>query len=624
MNIDYRARGLSEAASAAISAAQEIDLLAYIPNTEWAAIAARTSTFDCTPALRNAIAAVTESVDSQTKGGPRIVLPYGVVNLNSTIELKRTVTIEGTSGSGQEGAQGTTLQFPANTCGFIVERFNTTGTGIESPTTQGGDSTVFRNLRILGGGGTDTTAHGIFLRSRASLENVRIDNFAGDGIHIFATGGGGGSLEGNANNFEISGSCRVTNCENGLFIDGADVNAGYAIGLDCSNNRAWGVYDSSFLGNTYVGLHCATNGTPTSSATPWKRGTAYTLNTLRCPTNFNGFIYKVTTAGTSDAATEPTWPTTIGLTVTDGTVVWTCNAVVKGGSYRTDNVNARSVFSGCYVESGQLAPAIIAPSAVIGGVLGSATFGPEVVVQGDGTGATAAVHVSGAGAVDGARFLTPGTGYTWMTLTVRSSIPVTHAALTAVLSGGAGASITISAGGSGYQQNSGFRLSPAGQTNVGPMQWDTPPQGGRATSMLTVPTFDEALRLTAQGDATNGLSPFTWDDTNKFWCVRHNRQAGRTPLNFTTDLSTFTGGRASALTGGSMVLSQGGFWFGNSLANSRNITTGTAIPSTGEAAQGDIIFNISAAAGGKAGWVCTTGGVNGSTSVWKAFGAIDP
>jgi hypothetical protein len=210
-----------------------------------------------------------------------------------------------------------------------------------------------------------------------------------------------------------------------------------------------------------------------------------------------------------------------------------------------------------------------------------------------------------------------------MSLTVRSSIPTTHAALTAVLSGGAGASITITTAGAGYQQNSGFRLATGAPTNVGPMQWDTPPQGGRATSLLTIPTFDEAVRLTAQGDATVGFSPFTWDDTNKFWCARHNRQGGRTPLNFTTDISTFTGGRASVLTGGSMVLSQGGFWFGNSLANSRNITTGTAIPTTGEAARGDLIFNISASASGKVGWVCTTSGTNGSTSVWKAFGVID-
>ena len=51
--------------------------------------------------------------------------------------------------------------------------------------------------------------------------------------------------------------------------------------------------------------------------------TAYALNAYIVPATANGFYYKVTTAGTS-AAAIPTFPTTIGATVTDGTVVLTC------------------------------------------------------------------------------------------------------------------------------------------------------------------------------------------------------------------------------------------------------------------------------------------------------------
>lgn len=54
----------------------------------------------------------------------------------------------------------------------------------------------------------------------------------------------------------------------------------------------------------------------------WAASTAYTLGQVRVPVPQNGHRYVVTTAGTS-GATAPTWSTTAGATVTDGTVVWT-------------------------------------------------------------------------------------------------------------------------------------------------------------------------------------------------------------------------------------------------------------------------------------------------------------
>ena len=60
--------------------------------------------------------------------------------------------------------------------------------------------------------------------------------------------------------------------------------------------------------------------------TVWAASTAYTLGQVVVPTTGkeNGAKYICTTAGTSHATTEPTWPTTEGATVTDNTVVWTC------------------------------------------------------------------------------------------------------------------------------------------------------------------------------------------------------------------------------------------------------------------------------------------------------------
>jgi hypothetical protein len=40
------------------------------------------------------------------------------------------------------------------------------------------------------------------------------------------------------------------------------------------------------------------------------------------PTLWYGIVYEAVVAGTSHAATQPTWPTTLGTTITDGTVTW--------------------------------------------------------------------------------------------------------------------------------------------------------------------------------------------------------------------------------------------------------------------------------------------------------------
>lgn len=59
--------------------------------------------------------------------------------------------------------------------------------------------------------------------------------------------------------------------------------------------------------------------------TDWAATTAYSQGDVREPTTQNGFVYIVTSAGTSGAS-EPTWPTVLGGTVTDGTVTWRCHA----------------------------------------------------------------------------------------------------------------------------------------------------------------------------------------------------------------------------------------------------------------------------------------------------------
>jgi hypothetical protein len=64
----------------------------------------------------------------------------------------------------------------------------------------------------------------------------------------------------------------------------------------------------------------AKNGT---TATTRANSTAVSLDAYLVPAVANGYFYKVTTAGTT-AGSPPTFPTTAGGTVTDGTAVLTC------------------------------------------------------------------------------------------------------------------------------------------------------------------------------------------------------------------------------------------------------------------------------------------------------------
>jgi len=57
------------------------------------------------------------------------------------------------------------------------------------------------------------------------------------------------------------------------------------------------------------------------TATTWIANTAYTVGQAVKPAVANGYIYVCTTAGNS-GGTAPTWSTTAGNTVNDGTVVW--------------------------------------------------------------------------------------------------------------------------------------------------------------------------------------------------------------------------------------------------------------------------------------------------------------
>ncbi len=75
----------------------------------------------------------------------------------------------------------------------------------------------------------------------------------------------------------------------------------------------------------------------------WAAAMRYESGQYVIPLTLNNRLYECTTAGIS-GSTQPTWPTTIGNTVTDGTAVWTCRAgAAVDGVARFDGIDPSRV-----------------------------------------------------------------------------------------------------------------------------------------------------------------------------------------------------------------------------------------------------------------------------------------
>lgn len=87
-----------------------------------------------------------------------------------------------------------------------------------------------------------------------------------------------------------------------------------------TSGATYRIYDSGAV-NTPIDYNTPTHTVSSPSARAAL--TVYSAGDFVLPTTLNGYRYECTTGGTT-ATPAPTWPTTVGATVTDGTVVWTC------------------------------------------------------------------------------------------------------------------------------------------------------------------------------------------------------------------------------------------------------------------------------------------------------------
>lgn len=261
-------------------------------------------------------------------------------------------------------ATGSVVQ-PTKWTGFVFVNEGASGTsggsepawpiiiGKLSDTTNGPynvDQTVKREGGTVADGGVTWTAryaHGIYnICDQIKFQNLYIRYVAGCGI--MTVGNSNSPPQASSGDLTVYESVQIERClTDGILMIGHDANISYGNRVNVINCGGYGWRDESIAGCFLYNSHTRSNG-----FTPWGGGNGFgpsftfAAGSMVSPTDPNGFAY-VTAAGGVSGTTEPTWPLTVGLTVVDGTVTWTCDRIWTGGGFRT----LAGTLYGCYMES---------------------------------------------------------------------------------------------------------------------------------------------------------------------------------------------------------------------------------------------------------------------------------
>lgn len=222
-----------------------------------------------TAALLAAIAFFTEQATAPLEGtnysdAGTLDIGPGSWWFNAKLNLVRNVHFRGTAAPDGNSFGATRLIFPDGDHGIVIH--NTSSAISNGVGTTGADGSILENLAIIPATYANTgaapglgTSIGVLLHARASVDRCTFAGWTKNGFGVIATAGGGGALEGNANGWNAYRIRCTQNGGDGIYVSGADANAGSCVRPDCSGNGGWGISDQSFLGNTYVAGHVAAN-----------------------------------------------------------------------------------------------------------------------------------------------------------------------------------------------------------------------------------------------------------------------------------------------------------------------------------------------------------------------------
>jgi hypothetical protein len=299
-------------------------------------------------------------VNTYYKASGKLLIPAGHYYLGTTtIEISHTLTIEGEGGGafGAGGGAATKLRWADGTTGIRVQEYNTSSASSvdASPFHLTGAYTMLRGLYLYGGyAGAESESHGIHTKTKVILDDVHVDNFAGDALYVHTSNGAGSPNEGNSN-CSRAYNCHFRNCRDGLSITGGDANAWLFTACFFDYNRRWGVNDTSFLGNSYIGCHEDSNGITPNSASFGASVVSYSGNRYACVYNQEANASVTAPSGTS-ADTAYWFYLSPGAANTASLYIpaWSGGMTLRaGGPMLLYNGNQNSAVWGNYTEGGQ-------------------------------------------------------------------------------------------------------------------------------------------------------------------------------------------------------------------------------------------------------------------------------
>lgn len=497
--------------------------------------------------------------------GPRIKFGLGRFHFSGTIDPRRMVHILGVGPIlNTEFGGGTEFNFPANTLGMQINGNNTIGTSgpvdpNSLPFPGQGTGSIIEKISFYsntpGLMGLSSTAHGIRMRTVATVRDCHFHNFAGDAVHIRGSVGASGDDYGNCNDWRVDDCVIHTSGRHGVYVEGNDVNAG-----SCNNLVTHGVREewggSGIVCISGIGMCQFSNSQITGYGNKhiWHLGCVYDLidhtpgiGGATTPGTNNNIWYFVGLAAAVFPGVWPQW-------VSGGTgPFYTISRPVYNNA-------PGNMFTNTYVEGGGLChfPGAVAHS-----------------INSEVSRASLAFTPKGGGAFKNMLGSTQGVG-TWAQ----------------------------------------FRVGDAGYANNGDLMWVC--LGGDVGNHYdSGMSFFEWHRQADEAANVGGNGAFGFNRTigPDIYFQSPTREAGRLVFKITTPSTTEKFGRVSKTTYGGIAFDHISFnpYFDGGSGVERIISSVSGHPNRNlEHARGEYRFEVNPSAGGHSAWTCTTGGVQGN------------